>query len=216
MSTVDTLERTESGQLEPQRPRRYGAVVLGALFVVGGGLWMLDILDVIELQMGILLPAFLAVIGLALVIGSFDGTHPGLITAGVLVALASLAVVATPHDAFRGGIGDRTVTVSGQETLLQRYDIGMGNLTLDLSELEMTVPATVEVTAGAGNITVILPQDVTVAIEASAGAGQIDLLGRTADGLSVDRSYVSEGIDAEEAMLTLDLDVAAGNIEVTR
>lgn len=60
------------------------------------------------------------------------------------------------------------------------------------------------------------PSSETETIDASVGAGDIDLLGETTDGVSVTRSYMSEGFGEAEATLTLDLDVAAGSIEVTR
>jgi predicted membrane protein len=90
----------------------------------------------------------------------------------------------------------------------------LGELTLNLSQLTLTESTEVAATVGAGEIRVLLPSDIPVSIEASAGAGQIDLLGQTADGISVSKTYVSDEFETAEVTLTLDLDVAAGNIEV--
>jgi predicted membrane protein len=62
----------------------------------------------------------------------------------------------------------------------------------------------------------MLPQDLAVDISASAGAGQVDLFGEVNEGLSVTDTYTSDGFESATVTLTLDLDVAAGNIEVDR
>ena len=75
MSTTDTLERPETTQAPAPQRGRYGAIVTGALLMVVGGLWLLDVTDVIDLEAAMVLPVALGVIGLALIIGSFDGPH---------------------------------------------------------------------------------------------------------------------------------------------
>jgi len=216
VSTTDTIQRPETETTQQARRRPYGAVVSGALLVVVGGLWLFDALDVIDLRVAIVLPMALAVIGLALIVGSFDGPHTGLVVAGAFVSIAVLAVAVTPADAFHGGIGERNISVTDQSTLAPSYDVGVGELNLDLSDLTMTESDEIDVTVGAGDLTVLLPQDVAVDISASVGAGQVNLLGETADGLSVNRAYTSDGFESATVTLTLDLDVAAGNIRVER
>lgn len=215
MSTTDTLERPGTETVQG-RKRPYAAVVTGALLVVVGGLWLLDATDVVDLRVAIVLPAVLAVIGLALIVGAFDGPHPGLVVAGVFVSLAVLAVAAAPPDAFHGGIGERTIRVTDQADLLTRYDVGLGELSIDLSDLDLTESAVMEATVGAGDLTITLPRDLAVDIDASAGAGQVDLFGEVNEGLSVTNTYTSDGFESATVTLTLDLDVAAGNIEVDR
>jgi predicted membrane protein len=197
----------------PKR-RPYAAVVTGALLVVAGVLWLLDATDVIDLDLAIVLPAILSVIGIALIIGAFDGPHNGLIVAGVFLSLAVLAVAAAPENAFHGGIGERDITISNEALLADRYDVGVGKLTLDLSDLALTESTEVAATVGAGDMMIILPADLPVSIDAAAGAGQIDLLGETTEGISVSKTYTSDEFDTAAVTLTLDLDVAAGNIEV--
>jgi len=216
VNTTDTLEKTGTETVPAPARRPYAAVVTGALLVVVGSLWLLDAIDVINLKVAIVLPAVLAVMGIALIVGAFDGPHTGLVVAGVFVSLAVLAVAAAPENAFHGGIGQRDIRVSNEALLAPRYDVGVGELRLDLSDLTMTESAEVAATIGAGDMTIILPADVPVTIDASAGAGQIDLLGETSDGISVSKTYTSDGFETADVTLTLDLDVAAGNIEVDR
>jgi len=216
MSTTETLERRDPETIPQRGSGPYGAIVIGALLVVVGSLWLLDIAGAIALEAAIVLPAVLAVIGLGLIFGAWNGPHPGLVVAGVFVTIAVLAVAAAPPDAFHGGIGERSIIVTDQANLATTYDVGVGGLTLDLSELTMTESADVDVTIGAGDMTIVLPSGVSIDVSASVGAGQIDLLGEVSEGLSISRTYSSEGFEDADVKLTLDLDIAAGNMEVER
>jgi hypothetical protein len=221
MNTVETLQGAgvaTSPPADEPRPRRdhFGAIVAGTLFVVGGALWFLDVLGVIEVDPALILPALLVAIGLALVIGSTRGAHPGLIVAGALVAAAAMATALIPPGTFAGGLGPRVLTVTEQADLQPAYNLAVGDLRLDLGDLVMTEASSVAVSVGTGTLTVILPPEVAVDIDASAGAGEVELLGERADGISPSLAYTSEQFETESVTLTLDLNVAAGTIEVTR
>ena len=215
MSSIETVDRTPVEAPPTRRRGLDGAVLLGIIISVSGLLWMLDLLDVIEVRFGLVLPVILTIIGLAIVIGSFSGPTPGLIVAAIFVALATLAVALAPPDAFHGGIGDRRYTVTDQADLQTRYDIGLGELRLDFSNLELTESATVGASVGAGNLVVMVPSGIPVHIDAAAGAGNIRFFGEDmGSGISVSRTYTSQGFDTAPVTLTLDLNVAAGEIRV--
>jgi predicted membrane protein len=214
---VAALDVREERETAPVRTSStYGSVVLGAILVVLGGLWLLDAVDVIELRLAVALPAVLAVVGIALIFGSFEGSHSGLVVFGIFLTVAVVAAAVTPADAFRGGIGERRHQAQTQAELAPSYRVGVGDLRIDLSELQLTESATVVARVGAGTIRIQLPADLPVSIQAAVGAGEIDLMGETADGLSVTKGYESPGFADAPVGLTLDLDVAAGEIEVTR
>lgn len=202
----------------PQRPwtRAYGSVVLGTILVLVGALWLLDAIDMIELQAAVVLPAVLAIVGVALVFGAFDGPHSGLVVFGVFLTVAVVAAAVAPFDSWRGGVGERQHTVANASELAPEYHLGMGELRIDLSDLRLTESATVSASVGAGTIEIVLPPDLAVSIDANVGAGDIDLLGERSEGLGVSRSHVSPDFDTADVALTLDLDVSAGEIEVTR
>jgi predicted membrane protein len=191
-------------------------VVLGAILVVVGALWLFDAVDVIDLRATVVLPAVLAVVGVALMVGAVDGPHSGLVVFGIFLTVAVVFSAVIPADTFRGGVGERRFRAEAQSALLSDYHVGMGDLSLDLSDLVLTQSTTVDVTVGAGKIRIQLPERLAVAIDASVGAGEIDLLGERSDGLSVSRTYESPGFEDADVTLTLDLGVAAGEIEVTR
>lgn len=214
MNALDTTTPAPPEVKPPRRRRLYGPMVLGAILVVAGGIWLLDALDAFSLRASIALPAILAVVGLALIVGSFDGPHSGLVVFGVFLTIAVVAAAVVPSGAFEGGIGQREFVVTNQTDLSTNYDVAMGDLTLDLSDLVLTESATIDVAVGTGQMRIQLPSGVPVTIDAAVEAGQIDLLGETADGLSVTRSYTSPGFANAAVRLTLDLNVVAGQIEV--
>ncbi|MEX0863479.1 MAG: LiaF domain-containing protein [Acidimicrobiia bacterium] len=217
MTTPDTPDQAVQTAPATKTPSRsYGPVVAGLLLVAIGSLWFLDVLDVIELRFALVVPAVLAAIGLALIIGAFDGPHTGLVIAGVFVTITTLALAVVPDGVFSGGVGERNIVVADQSELEERYDLGLGEMNLDLSDLDLTSSTTIAASVGAGQLTITLPPDIPVAIEARVGAGEIDLLGEGADGISVDLDHTSDGFDTAPITLTLELSVATGNIKVER
>jgi predicted membrane protein len=199
-----------------------GRIVGGLVLVVLGALWLADVTDVLTLRAAIVLPALLVVVGLALVAGSFQGSHPTLVTIGVLLAVATVFSALSPPEALRGGIGSRRYTVTDPTELRSRYQVGLGDLTLDLSDLTLDHDRAVDVDLGAGDLTVIVPAGLAVTVDARAGAGEIVLFGQREDGLSVERhdSHQGDGQAGGAAHhggeLDLDLEVGAGRIEVRR
>lgn len=212
--TIETIEQTTIE--DQQSPRGSGSIVLGAILVTLGGLWLLNILDILEMRWAVVLPVLLALLGLVLIVRSFQAPQMGLVLVGVVVALLTVAAAVTPEGAFAGGIGERNITVTQQSDLEARYDIGVGQIRLNLSDLVMTESTTVTVSVGAGDMRITLPANVAVHIEASAGAGEIRILDQRVNGLSRELSYTTPGFDTASVGLTLKLSVAAGSIEVRR
>ncbi|MGH8928354.1 MAG: LiaF domain-containing protein, partial [Acidimicrobiia bacterium] len=215
VNAIDTVPAVEPLTTRPVQ-HRFGSLLGGAILVTLGTLWILDLAGVLELRLAVLLPAVLIVIGLALMIGATNGPHAGLVTAGVFLSIAVVMAAAVPLTSFSGGIGERDFRVAEQASLASTYQVGLGNIRLDLEDLTMTESSVVTVSIGAGEMWVVLPRNVPVDIEATSGAGEIILLGERDDGVSVSRSYRSEGFANAPVTLTLKLEVGAGKIEVTR
>lgn len=89
------------------------------------------------------------------------------------------------------------------------YDMGFGSITIDLTQLVLTSPETLKFDLGAGEITVIVPADMAVSVEASASLGEVTVFGRSDSGFS---PQVRDNDD--NALLRLDLSVGAGSITV--
>lgn len=93
-----------------------------------------------------------------------------------------------------------------------------GEIFIDLTNVDFNEladdadPVSLEVNLGAGEITVRLPDDVRVQLDAETDfVGELDIFGSETDGISPEVS-----LDADDPQLILDLEVNAGRIEVTR
>ena len=216
MSTTEAMVKQQPA-LQPGGKRfSFGSLLGGGILVVLGSLWALDVAELVELRWAIVLPALLIVVGVALIIGAWSGPHVGPVVAGLLLSIVVIALAVVPLTSFGGGVGNREFRVTQQTGLAPSYQVGVGDLTLDLGDLALVDSTAVDVSVGAGNVMVVLPPSIPVDIEGTVGAGQVNVLGETGDGLSVNRHYRSEGFESGDVTLTLELSVGAGSIEVTR
>ena len=163
-----------------------------------------------------LLPLAIGIVALvALVALLIRGAGTGRLTA-CGVALVVAAALALGLTSWSDGTGDRTVTISAANPLLDRYDHDAGQLVLDLARLPLAPGETRRTVAevGAGELTVILPREASVVdVRARVGAGVANVFGRErgGPGLDVTDSNTSPG---DGGRLALDLKVGVGAIRV--
>jgi phage shock protein PspC (stress-responsive transcriptional regulator) len=212
--------------LQPARRRRppllFGRAVAVAALVMGI-LGLIDVAGWAPVPTSAYPAALLAVFGGFLVLGAFWGRAGGLIFLGLiaLVALPLTMVDLSNLDAGRSvEIHPRTVTA-----LESSYVVNVGEIVVDLSAID---PATLdgrelEIVSELGEITVIVPDDATVAVEAKIGAlGEAQVFDETRGdfgGFTLERTLVAgekgseRGFDAD-ADLLLTTTTDAGAIKV--
>src|SRR4051812_26070031 len=160
---------------------------------------------------------FIAVVGLLILAVSSVRRWRKLVivlvtTAAVLVALAASAVAiafAMFDVSLNDGVGDRNYTPAAVAGVHDRYELGIGNLDIDLSNLPANRRVNMTARVGIGELRVTVPHNATVAVDASARAGSIHALGQNDDG-----SHAR--IVAGDGRYVLDLHVGAGQIDVER
>jgi len=132
---------------------------------------------------------------------------------GLLVAALVTAVVVmfTWFDvSLSDGVGNRTVKPPSPIAIPADYHLGVGNLTVDLSELgPLTRPTVVHARVGVGELRVIVPATARVTVVATAKAGDISALGAHNDGRN---TTVRTG----SGLLAVDAHIGAGSIDVVR
>ena len=131
----------------------------------------------------------------------------------VIVALVSAAAVALAW--FDVGIGDGTGTrieaPANAAELEPSYELGIGNLQVDLSRLSPIVDEThVSAKVGIGDLKITVPPDVSVAASAHAKVGEVYVLNRHDDGRNASVTVGSGGL------LVIDAKVGAGRIDIVR
>lgn len=159
----------------------------------------------------------LAAVGLTVLLFSSERRPRRLVavlvtTLAVLIA-AAVAAVALAFSVFdvslNDGVGDRSYAPASVVDVHKRYELGIGNLKVDLSNLPASEKVRVAAKVGIGELRVIVPGDATVALDAHVRTGSIAALGHEDDGSSVD-------VVTGNGRLALDLHVGAGRIDVER
>ena len=191
-------------------------VLLGALLVLVGIGWLLDSAG-IEVPWRALLPAALISVGLACVAGAFRGRQHALMVVGVALVVVLSVAVAADWDLdvpWTGGVGDRTERPATPAEL-REYELGVGNLVVDLSRLQVPAGTTaVEARLGVGELVVELPDGVSVEVVARSGLGEVQVLGQQEGGFASRIDTASElGGDRR---LRVDARVGLGQVRVDR
>lgn len=196
-------------------------ITLGVAVLTAGVLWLLEVADVIVVGPGVILSAAMLVVGLGLLLGSVIGRGRGLIGAGLLllpVVLLLQVVRPFPVDAFGAGgmaVGTTTESPADEAAVLESYQVGAGELRLDLSDIDFTSDHEISVQVGMGEIVVWLPDDVDVEIVGRVGAGEMSLLDQRDDGVGLGRTVVDD-VPGSDARLTIEVNVGFGTADVDR
>jgi phage shock protein PspC (stress-responsive transcriptional regulator) len=160
-----------------------------------------------------LVPALVLAAGAAIVAGAFLKPIRWLVLPAVALALASGAIAASGID-FDGGVGDVEYHPASTIDLRDRYELGMGELVLDLRETRLPAgDVPLELDLGVGEARVIVPDDMCVATSADIGIGNVNLFGRDNGGIDVDFEDLPVAAP-DVTRLVLDAEVGMGEVRV--
>jgi phage shock protein PspC (stress-responsive transcriptional regulator) len=193
-----------------------------AMVAYGGTLWAGDSLGIHGDHHVIALAGALAALGLLVLGLGVAGWRAGFLGfLAVCTAVATLAAGAAP-DGLRmdGRMGDVawTPTASDLGSGLS-YDVAIGTGRLDLRGLPDDVPGhpTIPAHVGIGQLTVLVPRGLTVAVDGHVGAGEISVRDSTGtqvrNGTDVQQNAT---VGSEPADVTLDANVGVGQITVVK
>ncbi len=127
-----------------------------------------------------------------------------------VVAAASLAV-AWFDVGLGDGVGNRVEAPASSIELRSSYELGIGNLRVDLSSIgPVTSETHVVAKVGVGELRIIVPRDVPVEANARAKVGEVYVLSRHDEGRNAEASTGSGGL------LVIEAKVGAGRIDVVR
>jgi phage shock protein PspC (stress-responsive transcriptional regulator) len=193
-----------------------------AMVAYGGTLWAGDSLGIHGDHHVIALAGALAALGLLVLGLGVAGWRAGFLGfLAVCTAVATLAAGAAP-DGLRvnGRMGDVTWTPTVSDLGTGRsYDVGIGNGRLDLSGLSdgVTGHPTIPAHVGIGQLTVLVPHGLTVALDGHVGAGEISVQDPTGtrmrNGTDVQQNAT---VGSGPTDVTLDANVGVGQITVVK
>lgn len=193
------------------------AIVVGTLLILGGLTWLGAELGLVDVGWQTALATVLVLVGLATGGLALTGHRTGgLVVIGVVLTLV-LAVGTTVEGPLRrGGVGERLEQPTSAAQLQDRYELALGEMTLDLGTIDLPAgTTTVTASVGAGELRVRLPEAASVEVHAEVGAGESRILGETRSGLAVQHDVTAD-VAGSEAVLELHLSVTAGEVEVER
>jgi phage shock protein PspC (stress-responsive transcriptional regulator) len=193
------------------RPRRFplGVAALGAHVAGAGVLGLLDAAG-IDIRWDIAAGVGAVLLGIAATAAAFlRQPVVGLLTLGILLGATAVAA-ATIDVRVDRGIGDRTFHPASLASLRHEYRLGIGDLTVDLSNVQLPPGDTrVDTSLGIGDLTVTVPQDVTVRVDGSVALGDSEVLGAS-------RENAVDEVPGSDRTLVLHAEVGLGRLEVRR
>jgi phage shock protein PspC (stress-responsive transcriptional regulator) len=162
---------------------------------------------------GAVVAGLVIAIGAALTVSAFIGGRRWLVLPALILAIP-LGFVAAAGIDVDGGVGDRDYEPTSVDELRDGYELGMGELRLDLTQVDLPAGRTpLKLDMGIGSVRVIVPDDVCVASDVRVGAGYARVLDRDSGGLDVDwRSSPIEGSGVKR--LVIDGDVGIGELQI--
>jgi hypothetical protein len=215
-----TAEEPPPEPPEPPRPLPLGRIAFALILVAAGVGWLLHSLDVIDVPWDALLPVALIAVGAVLVVGSRTGRYSGLIALGIVLTIAT-ALVAAVDVPFTGGVGQREITPLTAADLEPRYDLAVGQMVIDLSQLQLQPGERVDLEArvGIGELVLDAPAGAFIQARARAGLGDVQLLGKEASGFGPELTVggrIPVGRRFRPSVLVLDLSVGLGEVRVNQ
>lgn len=206
---ADAGRPTRSALARPQ-------IVGGGVLIFIGALWLLERIGALDISLTAVLAMGTMVVGVSLIVLSRYGPHGGLIVFGSLLALVTFVTAAAPFEGFQGGVGDRTYAVDSAGQIRPDYNLAMGKLTIDLRSVDdLPSTATLKASVGMGELLIRVPQGTAVDVQANIGAGQLEIFGKTTDGVGIDESYRSPDFASSTQRISMELQAFTGRVEVS-
>ncbi len=151
--------------------------------------------------------------GAAIVAGAFLKPVRWLVLPAVALALAAGTVSAAGID-LDGGVGEREYLPASASQLQDRYELGMGELVVDLRETDLPsgdVP--LELDLGVGEARLLVPEDVCVAATADIGMGEVVFFDRDNGGIDLDFEDRRDA-EGDSTRIVLDAQIGLGELRV--
>jgi hypothetical protein len=200
-----------------------------SLFAVAGGFgWALHSAGVIALSVTTACALGLVIVGLGLIASLWVGRARGLVPLGIGLTVVMLTASATetwfddaPSDTSHGHDepemwgGKQAVQPTSLAELDPEYRLGVGELTLDLSGLDLGgTTQYVDLEVGVGKLIVIVPSQASVEVTGEVGIGKARALDAVGDGIG-QRVKDSELVPGA-GKLIIDFEVGIGEGTVRR
>ena len=202
----------------PPKPAPFlGPLTMASLLVFAGIAIVGEQSDWWDLDPAVYGGIVLAVLGVALILSAFFGRARGLIFVGMLVLPVAWFLAAIDLNWYDGA-GEKSDIVESIDEVEAEYFYGFGDYEVDLSQVDFTgTDRTIEIGLTMGELSVWVPDDVTIEIESYARAGEVEILSGTTAPIH-DEGFPAEAdgrfVGDADGTLTLDVEVGFGAIDI--
>ncbi|CAA9260730.1 MAG: hypothetical protein AVDCRST_MAG52-2866 [uncultured Blastococcus sp.] len=209
---------------QPALPRSpVPRITVAALLIVAGLMAMITNFSDWDIGARGVLGTALIVVGLGLVAAAFSGgrtSRGGLIALGGVLSVA-LVTVSTVDLSDSGGVGERTYRPTTAAEVRSLYEIGAGEMTVDLSDVDLSdvdEPIRTTIDHGVGDLNVVVPWSADVIVRLDQGVGDARVFGGddADDGRLVPGTGSATWTDDDQAEFLLTIDLGIGDVEVSR
>jgi phage shock protein PspC (stress-responsive transcriptional regulator) len=191
-----------------------GTIGFGAVVLALGVALLLQSVGVIHLTVAMGFGIVFGVLGLTLVVGAPFGRSGGLVALGICLLPFAAAALLVPEP-LTGGVGNLSYTPQTVSALQPAYRLTAGQLTVDLSQVDLggrSVSVTTSVAFG--HLVVVVPAGTTVDLTGKLGAGEFDLLGRIDSGVQLSTRFDTPTGLGPTGTLDLNVSVGCGQLTV--
>lgn len=205
---------TASPAARPRQPSLF-VPALGVLLAAAGALALVDAAGV-DVRWDLALAAGAVATGVAVAAGAyFRRRTGGLLVVGLLLATLSVAVSAIDVE-LEGPVGERLYQPVASGDVDRTYEMSIGELTLDLTNTALNEGETeIDANVGVGELSVLVPDDVAVDVDASASAGEVRVFDRRDSGFDVRINEVNVPPGATKT-IRIDAHVGFGDLRIVR
>ncbi len=158
--------------------------------------------------------AVVVTLGLALVALAYRGGARWLILPALLVALPAGIVSAADVD-LDGGVGERSYRPAALADVRGGYELGVGELRIDLRRLDWQDGQRVSlpIDLGVGHAIVLVPEEVCVVGRSDVGVGAVNVFGRDTGGVDTEWHEDDAG-EGTNPRLVVDATIGVGALDV--
>jgi hypothetical protein len=193
-----------------------GRITFFTMLFVLGVLALIDVAGV-TVSVSAYFAAALATLAAGLIVGAWIGRARGLIFLALLATLG--LAVSSGTERWGGDFSNEVLRPRSVAAVADRYDFPLGNETIDLRAVDFTgADQDTTITMKAGQVRVLLPDNVDTTASVNVERGRSQLFGREFSGNDVGTQSITDtGADGPGGgTLRLTISMNAGNVEVTR
>jgi phage shock protein PspC (stress-responsive transcriptional regulator) len=208
---------------KPRPPKSMlGRLTMAVMLIVLSSMALIELVNIVHFEPYAFAAAAMGVVAVGLLVGAWIGRAYWLIIIGLLIAPVLFFSSLLPRVAD-WSVGDPGYLPTSAEEISESYDLGVGQLTVDLTQLsaeELSKVGAIDASVGMGQLVVRLPSDVGATVKAEVGVGAVT--GGQTFGSSVVKVYEYSGVGVDQAFtigspphdLLLDLEVGMGEISI--